>query len=140
MHLLCPLWLLIILTLYNNSTFSVQFRVGSDGWIERIYLSHNNLSGCIPGSFENMTSLYRLDLSFKHLDGKVPLHGVFSNVTGFLFDAIWVSVVVSLNYICLHACQNRWSIAKGNFFTYSKLYYRLLASFYASVWYLFSSH
>jgi len=78
---------LIILTLYNN-TFSgaVPQELGLMDGLKGLYLSHNYLSGHIPESFENMTSLYKLDLSFNHLDGKVPLHGVFSNVTGFLFD------------------------------------------------------
>ena len=58
----------------------------SHGWLKGLYLSRNNLSGSIPETFENMTSLDKLDLSLNHLDGKVPLHGVFSNVTGFLFD------------------------------------------------------
>ncbi|CAN6362970.1 unnamed protein product [Urochloa humidicola] len=78
---------LVILTLYNNTLSGViPQELGLMDGLKRLYLSHNNLSGHIPESFENMTSLDELDLSFNHLDGKVPLHGVFSNVTGFLFD------------------------------------------------------
>ncbi|XBI42318.1 hypothetical protein VPH35_126662 [Triticum aestivum] len=54
--------------------------------IQELYLAHNYLSGHIPESLQNMASLYRLDLSFNNLDGKVPSQGVFSNVTGFLFE------------------------------------------------------
>ncbi|CAD6253972.1 unnamed protein product [Miscanthus lutarioriparius] len=68
------------------NSLSNSARIVSHGWLKGLYLSRNNLSGSIPETFENMTSLDKLDLSFNHLDGKVPLHGVFSNVTGFLFD------------------------------------------------------
>lgn len=78
---------LMILTLFNNTlSGAIPRELGLMDGLEGLYLSHNNLSGHIPESIENMTSLHKLDLSFNHLDGKVPLHGVFSNVTGFLFD------------------------------------------------------
>ncbi|XP_066338059.1 probable LRR receptor-like serine/threonine-protein kinase At3g47570 [Miscanthus floridulus] len=78
---------LIILTLDNNALSGpIPQELGLMDGLKGLYLSRNNLSGSIPETFENMTSLDKLDLSFNHLDGKVPLHGVFSNVTGFLFD------------------------------------------------------
>ncbi|CAM0150183.1 unnamed protein product [Urochloa decumbens] len=78
---------LIILTLYNNTlSGEIPQELGLMDGLKGLYLSHNNLSGGIPESFENMTSLVKLDLSFNNLEGKVPLHGVFSNLTGFLFD------------------------------------------------------
>ncbi|CAD6257082.1 unnamed protein product [Miscanthus lutarioriparius] len=78
---------LAILNLDNNAlSGAIPQELGLMDGLKELYLSRNNLSGSIPESFENMTSLDKLDLSFNHLDGKVPLHGVFSNVTGFLFD------------------------------------------------------
>ena len=50
--------------------------IGQMVGLEELYLSHN-LSGYIPESIENMSTLYQLVLSFNHLDGKVPSQGVF---------------------------------------------------------------
>ncbi|KAF7087954.1 hypothetical protein CFC21_091110 [Triticum aestivum] len=70
----------------NTLSGEVPQEFGLMGGIKELYLAHNNLSGHIAESLENMASLYQLDLSFNNLDGKVPSQGVFSNVTGFLFE------------------------------------------------------
>ncbi|KAL6654951.1 hypothetical protein ACP70R_008416 [Stipagrostis hirtigluma subsp. patula] len=78
---------LIFLNLRNNTlSGAIPQEFGLMDGLKGLYLSHNDLSGRIPESLENMISLYHLDLSFNHLEGQVPLHGVFSNVTGFSFD------------------------------------------------------
>ncbi|WVZ59144.1 hypothetical protein U9M48_009336 [Paspalum notatum var. saurae] len=77
---------LIYLDLSNNAfSGAIPQEFGLMNGLKGLYLSHNNISGSIPESLGNMTSLYKLDLSFNHLDGEVPLHGVFTNVTGFSF-------------------------------------------------------
>ncbi|XP_037475448.1 probable LRR receptor-like serine/threonine-protein kinase At3g47570 [Triticum dicoccoides] len=61
-------------------------------------LTKNKLTGGIPQELglmsglkelsqhlESMISLYRLDISFNLIDGQVPAHGVFTNLTGFTF-------------------------------------------------------
>uniref|UniRef100_A0A0E0J1Y6 Receptor kinase-like protein Xa21 n=1 Tax=Oryza nivara TaxID=4536 RepID=A0A0E0J1Y6_ORYNI len=75
------------LTLTKNTLSGViPQELGLMDGMKELYLAHNNLSGHIPVSIGNMTSLNRLDLSFNHLDGEVPSKGVFSNMTGFVFN------------------------------------------------------
>ncbi|KAF7082366.1 hypothetical protein CFC21_086241 [Triticum aestivum] len=70
----------------NTLSGEIPQGLGLMAGIQELYLAHNNLSGHIAESLENMASLYQLDLSFNNLDGKVPSEGVFSNMTGFLFE------------------------------------------------------
>jgi len=49
--------------------------------LEILDLSSNNFSSIIPFELENLTFLYKLDLSFNNLYGEVPTGGVFSNVS-----------------------------------------------------------
>uniref|UniRef100_A0A0E0MFJ5 Receptor kinase-like protein Xa21 n=1 Tax=Oryza punctata TaxID=4537 RepID=A0A0E0MFJ5_ORYPU len=77
---------LTLLNLTKNALSGViPQELGLMDGMKELYLAHN-LSGHIPGSIGNLTSLNRLDLSFNHLDGEVPSKGVFSNMTGFVFN------------------------------------------------------
>jgi hypothetical protein len=73
--------------------------------LEGLYLAHN-LSGPILESFAYRASLNDLDVSFNHLEDRVPIHGVFANVTEFSFagnDAL----CGGLPALSLPSCPNK---------------------------------
>ena len=60
-----------------------------------------------------MPSLYKLDLSFNQLDGEVPTHGVFSNMTRFSLDGN-LGLCGGVSEIHLPTClQNSMGHSKG---------------------------
>lgn len=51
--------------------------------IQYLDVSHNKLSGQIPGTMVRLSGLLNLNLSFNNLEGAVPSKGVFTNASKF---------------------------------------------------------
>jgi len=64
----------------NELSGSIPDDIGSILGLEQLCLSHNNFSGQIPTVLQNLTSLWKLDLSFNDLQGEVPKEGIFRNL------------------------------------------------------------
>ena len=52
-------------------------------------LSHNNLSGTTPTILKDLSLLNRLELSYNHLQGEIPIIGIFANATVVSLNGNW---------------------------------------------------
>lgn len=59
----------------NFLTGSIPTTFGNLTSLSMLNLSHNNLSGSIPQSLSVLKSLIKLDLLYNHLHGEVPMFG-----------------------------------------------------------------
>jgi len=57
--------------------------------LSTLNLSHNNLSGSIPITLNNLELLAHLDLSYNHLYGEILINGVFANATAVSLNGNW---------------------------------------------------
>lgn len=56
----------------NNLTGEIPRSLGNLSSIRALNLSHNHLTGSIPVSFSNLTKVESLDLSYNNLSGEIP--------------------------------------------------------------------
>jgi hypothetical protein len=67
----------------------------SSGFVSRILLPYNSLSGSIPAELSNLTNLINLNLSYNSLSGSIPAElGNLTNLTSFHFE--WNSLSGSI--------------------------------------------
>ncbi|KAE8794683.1 LRR receptor-like kinase [Hordeum vulgare] len=68
---------------HNNLTGNIPATFGELTSLNMLNLSYNDLSGAIPGSLQLVG---KLDLSHNHLQGEIPIKGVFSNASAVSLD------------------------------------------------------
>ncbi|KAI4991535.1 hypothetical protein ZWY2020_039921 [Hordeum vulgare] len=98
-----------LLDLSDNSFSSmIPTQLGDLGMLEALNLSHNALSGRIPPSFQRMSSLLYMDVSYNKLEGPVPQSRLFEEAPTewFMHNAHLCGDVKSLPP-CDHTPSNR---------------------------------
>jgi tRNA A-37 threonylcarbamoyl transferase component Bud32 len=73
----------------NFLTGNIPVTFGNLSSLGMLNLSHNNLSGNIPSTLNKIQSLDNLDLSYNDLKGEIPRNGVFKNATAVSLEGNW---------------------------------------------------